>query len=119
MQANNNIVYTVEDLQTGSRDDVQASRLKLYHDASLDTAVVMAHVLGSGTGRVVSRLLRIGEREDGLYIVVRWKGLSESEDTTEPVRRVYEDVPGLVLRLLNRKNNAPLLAEKFRSIFAL
>ena len=79
----------------------------------------MAHVLDSETGRVASLLILIEERVDRLYIVVRWKGLSESEDTTEPFRRVYDDVLGLVLQLLNRKNSPPILAEKFRPLLAL
>ncbi len=41
-------------------------------------------------------LLVLKSMKMGLYIHVRWKGLSSKEDTLEPLQKVYEDVPKMV-----------------------
>jgi len=119
VKAVNDYVYQVEDLRTGLSEEVHGSRLKFYHDPSLDTEAVLSHVLSSETGMVVARLLRLEEHEDGLYVVVRWKGLPNSEDSVEPLEKVYEDVPRMLERLLARKNTPSGLAAKARSILSL
>ena len=63
---------------------------------------------------VVQRLLGLVETDDGLKVSIRWKGLPETEDTVEPLQQVYEDVPGLLVKLLNRKNLPTHLADKAR-----
>ena len=57
IKALSDYVYRVEDLRTGNYDDVHASRLKFNHDADLDAAAIMSHVLSSETGMPVARLL--------------------------------------------------------------
>lgn len=45
----------------------------------------------------VSRLLRLLEQDNKFYVMVRRKGLDSSEDTIEPLARIVEDVPQLLL----------------------
>eukprot|EP00171_Calliarthron_tuberculosum_P004016 IDg4016t1 len=64
------ISLKVEDLRNGLTEDVHVSRLKFYHDPSLDTEAVMAHVVSSETGMPVQRLMRLVESSDGLMVQV-------------------------------------------------
>ena len=70
-------------------------------------------------GMSAARLMSLVDTEDGLKVIVRWKGLPNSEDTEEPLERVFEDVPQMLLRLLRRKNTPAPLAEKARSLLSL
>lgn len=63
--------------------------------------------------------MRLEEHPDGLYVFVRWKGLSHSDDTVEPLQKTYEDVPQMLERRLSRQKTPKELAEKARSILAL
>lgn len=83
---------------------VHRTCLKYYADDSLDTEAILSHVLASEMGMPVSSLLRLVEEDDQLFVLVRWKKLGDSEDTLEPLRRVFKDVPQLVIKLLLRKN---------------
>lgn len=68
----------------------------------------------------VSRLLRLHESESGeLFVLVRWKGLSSEEDTLEPILRVYEDVPKLLNKLLDRKSTPIVLRDKAHVVLGL
>lgn len=119
VKALSDYVFQVEDLRTGDYEDIHGSRLKFYHDASLDTNAIMSHVLSSETGMVVQRLLELVESPDGLKVRIRWKGLPASEDTEEPIKNVYEDVPVLLEKLLKRKNTPAHLADKARRVLGL
>lgn len=120
VKAQNDYVFQVEDLRNGAVEDIHGTRLKFYRDADLDTRAIMSHVLSSETGMPVARLMRLEETDDRtLKVVVRWKGLPHSEDTLEPLHRVYEDVPRMLLRLLQRKSTPQRLAEKARRALAL
>ena len=112
-------VYTVEDLRNGLGYDIHGTRLKFYRDRSLDTRVVMSHVLSSETRMPVARLMRLIDIADGLKVLIRWKGLHNSEESAEPLVRVFEDVPQMFVRLLDRKTTPPDLAEVPRQILAL
>ena len=112
-------LFQVEDLRNGMLRDIHGSRLKFYRDASQDTEVIMSHVLSSETGMPVAHLLCLIESHDGLKVFVLWKGLPDSQDSSEPLERVYEDVPRILFRLLQRKNTPPQLAAKTRSILGL
>lgn len=64
----------------------------------------MSHLLSSKTGIPVSRLLRITEQSGSLFVTFHCKDLSSTDETVEPLTGVYEDVPQLTLKLLDRKN---------------
>lgn len=104
--------FQVEDLRNGELQVIHGTRLKFYSDDSLDTTAILSHVLSSETGMPVSRLLRLVDQDGKLLVAVRWKGLGASEDTLEPLKRVYEDVPGLLVKLLRRKSTAAKLRSK-------
>lgn len=115
----NDHVYQVEDLRNGQVEDVHCTRLKFYHDPSLDTEAIMSHVISSETGMPVQRLMRLVDSDDGIMVQVRWRGLPESEDTLEPVQKVFEDVPQLLEKLFRRKNTPASLVSKARHALAL
>lgn len=114
VQALSDYVYQVEDLRNVSVDENDASGLKFYHDASLGTEAIMFHVLSSQTGMPVVRLLKLVQDDEKRFIQVRWKCLSKSEYTFEPLARMYEDIPAMVLKLLRRKKTLSELAAKAR-----
>ena len=115
----NDHVFKVEDLRNGAVSDVHASRLKYYSDESVDQKAVLSHVLSSETGMVVGRLLRLVKTDNGLFISVRWKGLSSSEDTLEPIAQIYADVPQLLIKLLERQSTPVDLARQARDLLQL
>lgn len=103
-KALNDYTFQVEDLRNGVLSIAHGTRLKFYHDPSLDTTAIMSHVLSSETGMPVARLLRLVEEDGQLFVAVWWKGLGKDEDSLEPIGRVHEDVPQLLHKLLARKN---------------
>lgn len=58
----------------------------------------------------VASLMKIIDDDGEIKVHVRWKGLPED---------MFEDVPQLVLRLLNRKNTSHILIQKAREILDL
>ena len=119
IKALSDYVFRVEDLRNGSTEDVHGSRLKFHRYGLLNQEVILSHVLSSEMGMPVARMKRLVDTEDGLKVIVRWKGLPNSEDTEEPLERVFEDVPQMLLRLLRHKNTPAPLAEKARSPLSL
>ena len=109
VKAVSNYTYTVEDLRNGMRDNVHISRLKFYRDPDRNREAILCHVLVSETGMIVSRLMRLEKTPTDLCVRVRWRGLTSSEETLEPIGRVHADVPQLFMRLLIRKRQ-PLVS---------
>lgn len=73
----------VEDLRNGQLTEAHGKRLTFYCDSPQDTRAIMSHVLSSEIGMEISLLLHLEENEDGIYVEIRWKGLSTSEDTSK------------------------------------
>lgn len=119
IKAINDHVYQVEDLRKGQLDNIHASRLKMFRDSAIDENAILSHVIHSETGMVVHRLMGLEETSSGLFVRIHWKGLSDSEDTLEPVSRVYEDVTELFKKLLQRKSVPTDLVAKVRKVLAL
>lgn len=67
----------------------------------------------------VSRLLKIVEKNGTLQVFLRWKGLIRDDDATNPLQRVYEKVPELVLKLLNCKSTPVCLSKRANSQLGL
>lgn len=97
-------IYTVRDLHNDTLEDIHACRLKFFSNDQLNKSVIMSHILYSETGMEVQRLLKIIDSTDGLFVLVRWKGLPPDEDSLEPLQNIYNDVPVMTRKLLNRKN---------------
>lgn len=74
---------------------------KFYHDATLNTEVILSHIISSETEMLVQLLMGLEDPVDGIKVRVRWHGIPE--DTIEPIVKVYKDVQQLVHRLLARK----------------
>lgn len=79
----------------------------------------MSHVLSSETGMPVAPLMKIVDTADGMMVQVRWKGLSQNEDTLEPPARIFKDVPRMLHRLLARKNTPKQLADSARNLLRI
>ncbi len=90
-----------------------------YSDAALDTESILPHVLSSETGMPLSRLLGLKKGKKGLFVQVRWKVLPHEEDTLEPIVKVYEDVPAMLKKLLDRKSTKPSLVTEAKSVLGL
>lgn len=60
----------------------------------------------------VQRLMHLDDTENGLMVQFRW--IPEVEATVEPLAKIYEDVPELLLKLLCRKNVPEDLVAKER-----
>lgn len=67
----------------------------------------------------VGRLLRLQESEEYIKVLVHWKGLPEPADSFESLQKVYEDVPKILINLLNRKFAPQALAARAKREFDL
>lgn len=114
VKAQSEYVFRVEELRNGVIEEAHCSRLKFYHDSSLDQKAIMPNVIASETGMPVQRLLRLVDADEGLKVLVCWRGLPGSEDTLEPPEKVYEDVLQLFEKPLCRKNTPMDLVRKAR-----
>lgn len=112
VKPSSNFVYCVEDLGNVSLDDVHVSRLKFYHSATLDEKEILVYVVSSETEMVDHQLTKLLTVENNIMEHVRWRGLLDSEDTFEPLKQIYEDVPELFLKILKRNNSPTKLIEK-------
>ena len=105
-------IYCVEDLRNSTTENIHASRLRLYSDSKLNNERIMPHILYSETGMPIHRLINLKKQDNEIMVHVRWKGLPTSQDTLEPLNNVYEDVPQMLTRVLNRKSpNSTLVSE--------
>ncbi|POM74774.1 Hypothetical protein PHPALM_8212 [Phytophthora palmivora] len=94
--ATSNWIVEIENLITGERREVHASRLKFYADSSLEvTEGLLRHVAHNREGHVVDSLLaaRCNAQEKRHELKVHWRGLSEDEDSWEPAAVFLQDVP--------------------------
>ena len=78
----------------------------------------MDNVLQSEIRMQIARLMRLEDTTNGLKVIVLWKGLEKSEDSSEPLKNVYEDVPQMVNRLLKRKSMPAHFVAKSRAALA-
>lgn len=84
----------------------------MYLDDAINEIVILSHVLQSRIGRVFSRLLCLEETSNGIFVLVRWRGLVKAKDTLEPLASVAENVPQLFEKLLQRKSTPAYLVAK-------
>lgn len=109
----------VEDLRHGIFKDVHCIRLKFYHDLSLNTEAIMPHLVSSETAMPVQRLMRLIESEEGLFVLICWRGMPQTEETLEPLNKIHEDVPQLLEKLFCCKNIPDSLVAKALHTLAL
>ncbi len=104
IKALSDFVFTLEDLRNGSTDEIHACVLRFYCDEALGTDAILPLVVFSESGMRVDRFTRIEDQDGKRFVHVRWRRLSHPEDKLEPLKRVYEDAPKLVSKLLARKS---------------
>lgn len=64
----------------------------------------------------VSSMLFLVETDEGIEVLVMWKGLSYGEDTLEPIQKVNEDVPKLFVKFLELRSTSQGLSRKARDL---
>lgn len=70
----------------------------------MDTESIMG-VLCSETYMKFLHHMRPFKSWNGLMVRVRCCGLASSETSSEPLQKIYEDIPELKLKLVGRKNS--------------
>lgn len=68
IKALNDFVYQVDEPRNELAEEVHVYRLKLVHDSSLDKEVIMSHVISSGIGMSVQRIMHLVESNAGLMV---------------------------------------------------
>ncbi|OWY95775.1 hypothetical protein PHMEG_00034139 [Phytophthora megakarya] len=94
-----NWIFVIQNLVTGQKKEVHASRLKFYADDTLNVSEdLLLHIAHNSEGHVVDCLLeaRYNRQEKRQEIKVHWRGLSEHEDSWEPADVLLQDVPTVV-----------------------
>jgi Chromo (CHRromatin Organisation MOdifier) domain len=106
-------VFEVEDLLNGSVRTVHATRLRFYHDSSLDiTADILAHVAHHNHGYDVRAItdLRYNPEAKEFLMLVSWLGFEVDDATWEPLHMLAEDVPDCVHEFLSSFHDQELAA---------
>jgi len=124
VSAENQHVFSVQNIISGEVRDVHVARLRFYSDKELEVTTelkdVFQHTFTQGEFRMEA-LLNIGESPDGSgYIVrVRWSGFEEDEDTWEPLRTLLEDAPQFVKQQLRKMRIGSDVRDKLRSEYGV
>lgn len=72
----------------------------------------MFHVLVTETEMLVARHMKLIYTNNRLHFQFFLKSLSASENTVEHLQKIYEDVPKMVLRLLDCSNTPTNFVQK-------
>jgi RNase H-like domain found in reverse transcriptase/Integrase zinc binding domain/Integrase core domain len=111
LQPLSDLVFLVEDLRDGTCEEVHATRLKFYHDASLDvTDELLSQLVHNEQGYVVHSLqdLTYDQEAKHFLVRVRWSGFTAADDTWENLLSLFEDIPDLVMLFLAKHTDAAL-----------
>lgn len=65
------------------------------------------------------RLLKLGNRKDGLEVLIPWRVRTPCQEAVEPLEIIYKDVPGLQKNLPARTRYFPDQAWKARRAIPL
>lgn len=88
--------FIIRSLLTQDKFDVHASRLQLYDDATLNiTEELKTHIALQGIILGVNEIVehRYNESIKQFEVLVDWQGLEECENSWEPLKSIYKDVP--------------------------
>ena len=116
-------VFTIEDLHTKKSYIVHSSRLKFYHDASLNmTAEIMDHVSRQGLIYTVRELKDISwnKSHKRWEVLVAWDGFEDSESTWESFESLLKDIPKIVKNFIEDLENSRVkkqIIRKYRKVF--
>lgn len=77
---------------------------KFYRSSSHDSADMISQIILMGIGMFFQRLRRLVDDEKGVTVQVRWRALEGTEDSSEPVQRIYKCISQLFMKLLQKKH---------------
>eukprot|EP00474_Spongospora_subterranea_P008141 CRZ08599.1 hypothetical protein [Spongospora subterranea] len=109
--------YTLENLVTGDHVDAHVTRIKFYHDPSLEVTQDLLQYVSSGIGFVVDSFIKCRFHGDRWELQVRWSGFEESDVSWEPASNMVEDVPVLVKQFIKAHSHDVLVQEMASAIF--
>ena len=90
-------VFTLTSLVDDRTHDTHASRIKFYHDATLDiTEDLKEHISVQDLSYDIEAIKCHRKNMCNTEFLVKWVGFSDDENTWEPEQRLKEDVPALV-----------------------
>ncbi|ETK77795.1 hypothetical protein L915_16002, partial [Phytophthora nicotianae] len=110
--------FAVKHLVMGAESDVHASRLKYYADEDFEvTEEVIEHVASQGIVLAVAELKehRWCAAKKDYELIVSWDGLGPIEDSWEPLRSLWKDIPVMVRDYAERAKGGGLLKHVARS----
>ncbi|OWY92645.1 hypothetical protein PHMEG_00038268, partial [Phytophthora megakarya] len=108
--------YMIRHLLNDKRYMVHGSRLKFYRDGSLGISEeLLAHV--GNQGMVLGVEMFKGHRKvhQGWQLLVSWVGLQDEEDSWEPLKTLYDDLPERVSVYIAESNDSDL-SEAFTTL---
>jgi Chromo (CHRromatin Organisation MOdifier) domain len=116
-------VYIIQHLITNETREVHCTRLRFYHDASLEiTEEIQSHINTQGMIYHVNSIVgvRYNPSNKKWEVLVKWQGFQNIEDTWEPFVPILEDVPEKVIEYLQKyseedKQHYALLIHKHRT----
>jgi hypothetical protein len=110
--------YEVEDMITKHEKEVHASRLKFYHDGSLEiTEDLIKQVAHSQEGYEVESFGLVRYNDNKNYeMEIKWRGLSEKENSFEPVKNIMEDVPLAFQKHLKKLRKDDVVVKMFSAL---
>lgn len=76
---------------------------QVYHYGSIEKEAIMYNVQRSETVMILKRLIGATNTDDGIIVKLRWRGLTVSEETLEPLAQIYEDIPQPLHKLIRWK----------------
>jgi RNase H-like domain found in reverse transcriptase/Reverse transcriptase (RNA-dependent DNA polymerase)/Integrase core domain/Integrase zinc binding domain/Chromo (CHRromatin Organisation MOdifier) domain len=106
-------VFEVQDLETEQVASVHASRLRYYHDPSLNITVdLLAHIAHNEQGYVIKEItdIRHDARTQDLFVLVYWLGFEDEDASWEPIEIIHEDAPEQLAAFLDISSNIDLVA---------
>ena len=106
-------LFEVEDLRNGSVETIHATRIRFYHDSSLNVSEeLIAHIAHNEQGYEVEDIkeIRYSRKEKNFEVRVHWKGFeSPQDDTWEELKKMREDVPDIVSRFLQKRKGSSVV----------
>lgn len=102
--------YTVTDLVGKNQEVVHWSRIKPFAEKGR-LAVDLDRVKIAAMGFDVEVLKKIRRIKRDFEFLVGWEGFEEQEDTWEPARNIYEDIPQMVLEFIQKNAKDALIPQ--------
>ena len=107
VEAHDMNIFTIEHMITKKERRVHATRLRFYHDASLNvTEALMEHIGAQGFELKIGALrqLRYNGTARRYEILTNWEGFEDVEDSWEPFTVLLQDIPALVFKFLHQQH---------------